>query len=149
MTPGVFSLSPGNLPAPFYLKSAMMGGRDLAHEALPVASGTGPIDVAIADDGGAMQGRLEDANGDPAAGWAFVLRDGRLAATVPAAPDGNFKVSSLPPGDYRVFGWDEIDLAEWADSDWMRRYGGSGVGVTVSAGQTADVKLVRVTIPRD
>jgi len=149
VTPGVYSLVAGNFPAPFYLKSAVMGGRDLAREAVPIGAGSGQIDVVIADDSGTVQGRIEDANGDAATGWATILRDGRASVNVRTDADGSFKAAGFAPGDYRVFGWDDIDQAEWADAEWMRRFGGSGVSVTVNAGQSAEVRVARLAIPRE
>jgi hypothetical protein len=148
VTPGVYSLIAGSLPAPFYLKSAMMGGRDLARDTAPMGAGSGQIDVVIADDSGSLKGRMENSNGDAATGWVTILRDGRAPVNVQTDADGSFKAAGLAPGDYRVFGWDDIDQAEWADPEWMRRFGGSGMAAAVSAGQTAEVKVARVAIPR-
>jgi hypothetical protein len=77
----------------------------------------------------------------------MVLRDGRQPIPLMSSPDGHFKVSGLAPGDYRVFAWDDFTQVEYADPDWMRRNSGSGVAVSVTAGQTVDVKLVQAKVP--
>ena len=34
--------------------------------------------------------------------------------------------AGLAPGDYAVYGWDDIQQVEYADPEWMRRNGGQG-----------------------
>jgi hypothetical protein len=147
-TPGTYALYV-NAPAPFYLKSAMLGGRDLSREVVPILQAAGPIDVVLADDAGSIEGQLQDLNGEGVAGWAMAVKDGRSPVGVMTGPDGSFKISALSPGDYRVYGWDDFLQVEWGDADWMRRNAGSGVAVSVGAGPASTVKVVRVTTPRD
>jgi hypothetical protein len=145
-TPGVYMLNV-NVPSPFYLKSALLGGRDLSHDAVPLTQAAGPIDVVIADDAGFVHGRLEDSNGEAVSGWVMLFRDGHPPLSQPAGADGTFKIGGLAPGDYRVFGWNDSNQVEWADPDWMRRNAGTGVAVSVAAGQTAETKITRATVP--
>ncbi len=35
-------------------------------------------------------------------------------------------------GDYTIYAWDDPNAVEYADQDWMRRYGGGGLVVTPS-----------------
>jgi hypothetical protein len=147
-TPGAYLLN-ANVPPPFYLKSAMLNGRDLSREAVTLGQSGGTIDVVIADDAGSVSGQIVDANGEAVSGWVMLLREGHPPLSNAVGPDGKFRLQGLPPGDYRVFGWDDFQQVEWADADWMRRNAGAGVAVTVSAGQSADAKVTRVVVPRD
>ena len=146
--PGSYLLNV-NVPAPYYVKGAMLGGHDMIRETMPILQSTGPIQVLIGDDSGSVQGQVQDGNGDGAAGWVMLWREGRPQVMAPAGPDGRFKMTGVPPGDYTVYAWDDIQQVEYADADWMRRHAGSGVPVTVSAGQSAEVKLTRVVAPRE
>ncbi|HVW84108.1 MAG TPA: carboxypeptidase-like regulatory domain-containing protein [Bryobacteraceae bacterium] len=130
------------LPPPFYLKSATLGGRDIARAEIPIAQAAGPIDVALSDDSGSIEGQAEDSNGQPAASWIMALGEGRAARTALSGPDGHFKMDGLPPGDYRVYAWDDGREVEYADPDWMKQHG-SGVTVTVQAGQSQQLKLTQ------
>lgn len=64
--------------------------------------------VAVAREGGfaQMRGRLRRANQDPVAGGAvgaIRAQDGRLAAVVLSASDGDWVIKDLPPGDYHIY----------------------------------------------
>lgn len=144
--PGSYTLMV-NMPAPWYVKSAMLDGRDISREAIPLTQNAGPVQVVLGDDGGSIQGQLQDSDGNGIAGWTMVAQDGRPPVGFPTAPDGHFKIGGLAPGDYKVYGWDDFTRVEYVDPDWMRRNGGSGVSATVTAGQSADVKVTRVTVP--
>jgi hypothetical protein len=148
VTPGNYTLYVG-APPPFYLKSAMMGGLDISKEPISLNQAGGAVDVVLADDAGILQGRLEDASGDPASGMVMLLRDGHPPIPSSVGPDGRFRIAALAPGDYRVYGWDDFQQVEYNDPDWMRRNGGSAVTVTISAGQTADTKVIRTAVPRE
>jgi hypothetical protein len=136
-----------NVPAPFYAKRAILGGRDLLREAVPITQPGGSIEVVVGDDAGSVQGQIADASGEGLAGWVMVWQEGRQPVAAMSSADGHFKVAGLAPGDYRVFAWDDFQQVEYADPDWMRRNGGGGVAVSVASGQTADAKPVLVRVP--
>ncbi len=145
MSPGAyrFDVFP---PSPFYVKSATLAGQDILNSEFSVAQAAGPIDIVLSDDGGSIEGDIVDADGQPTVGGGIIaLRNGR--ATVIQGV-GHFKLPNLAPGDYTVYAWDEANQVEYADQDWMRRYGGSGTAVTVSAGQNVQVKLTQQKVPQ-
>jgi hypothetical protein len=146
--PGNYTLNV-NVPAPFYMRSAMLGGRDISKEPIPILQATGPVEVTIADDSGSIQGQVEDANGDPATAFVMVMREGKPPVILNVGPEGHYKAGGLAPGDYKVYAWDDFQQVAYADPEWMKRNATSGVTVTVTAGQTTDQKLVRATAPRD
>jgi hypothetical protein len=58
--------------------------------------------------------------------------------------DGSFKISTVPPGDYLAYAFDDVRMVEYAEPDWMRQHAGPGVPVTIAPGSTATVSLVRM-----
>ena len=56
-------------------------------------------------------------------------------------------MNGLASGNYQVYAWNDPTQVEYGDAEWMRRYGGSGVGVTVRAGKSSQAKLVLQTSP--
>lgn len=147
----ISDVEPGNYrlelspPAPFYLKSATLGGRDMMASEVTVGQGAGTIEIVISDDGGVVEGDVS-VDDSPAAAWVFLQRDGSPSRNVVTDANGHFKISTLPPGDYRVYAWDDNNNVEYANPEWMQR-NGKGVAVTVDAGQTVQVKLVRQNAP--
>jgi hypothetical protein len=144
-TPGTYRLrasAPG-----FFLKSATLGGHDISHGEFTLDSASGPIEIVFSDSGGTLEGDVTLEDGSPATeALVMLLRDGELIRMMPVS-NGAFDAYNLPPGDYKVYAWDSARNVEYADPEWMQQNGGAGVEVTVSAGQTAHVKLARQTAP--
>jgi carboxypeptidase family protein len=140
-TPGTYRLE-GTPPPPFYIKSAMLGGRDLTREEVLIGQSAGQLDIVIGDDGGSIEGVVQDSDGQPAARAAVMaMQEGRSPRNFMGGADGHFRLANLPPGDYRIYAWDDITQVEYADPEWMKHHGGKGQSVTVSPGQTASLML--------
>jgi hypothetical protein len=135
-------------PAPWYVKSATLGGQDILNSEVPISQAAGPVEVILRDDGGSIEGDVADANGQPVATGILLLRNTIRAANSTSQPNGHFKFQNVAPGDYTIYAWDEPNDVEYADQDWMRRNGGGGVPVTVTAGQNQQVKLTQQLVPR-
>jgi hypothetical protein len=78
---------------------------------------------------GSLEGDVVDADGRPATGGVVALRNGRA---VVARATGHFKLQNVTPWDYAVYAWDDPAEVAYTDTEYMRRYAGTGVAVTVS-----------------
>jgi hypothetical protein len=134
-------------PAPFYVKSVTLGGRDISNSDFMVAPGAGNIEVVLADDGGAVEGDVSTDDG-PSPAWVLVQKDGVSSRNARTDASGHFKIDNLPPGDYKVYAWDDNSNVEYGNPEWMRQ-NGKGVAVSVAPGQTASVKVSRQTAPAE
>jgi hypothetical protein len=147
LTPGNYRLD-GFPPGPFYVKSATLNGIDILRQEVSIAQSAGPIEIVLSDDSGAIDVQVTGSDDQPlASSGVMFLQDGmppRIAAT---APDGHIKLQALAPGDYRIYAWDDASQVEYADADWMQRYGGGGVSVSLQAGQTAQVTVKQQAVP--
>jgi hypothetical protein len=143
MAPGSYRLAISP-PAPFYVKSATLEGQDILNGEFVLSPGSGSIAIALGDDGGSIEGDVVDADGQPATGGVIALRNTRA---VVARATGHFKLQNVAPGDYTVYAWDDPAEVAYADTEWMRRYAGSGVTVTVTASQSSQVKLTQQKLP--
>ena len=145
MVPGSFRVDP-NPPAGFYVASATLAGQDILHNEIPISQAAGPIEITLRDDGGAIEGDIVDAAGQPAAAGVLLLKGSTRAANL-IQPNGHFKLQGIAPGDYTIYAFDDVTSVQYADPDWMRRNGTGGASVTVSAGQTTQLKLTQQTAP--
>jgi hypothetical protein len=134
-------------PPPYYVRSATLAGQDVLNTDVQISQAAGPIEIVLRDDGGSIEGDVVDAAGQPAAAGILLMRDTIRVASQMSQPNGHFKLQNLPPGDYTIYAWDDPNEVEYADPEWMRRYGGSGVAVTVTAGQNAQIKLTEQLVP--
>ena len=134
-------------PAPFYLKSATMGGRDMLASDVPIGPGATAIEVVISDDGGVVEGDVT-ADDMPTAAWIYLERNGVPSRNAVADSKGHFRIEGLPPGNYKVYAWDDNTRVEYGNPEWMTR-NGKGVSVSIGEGETAQVKLVRQVAPSE
>jgi len=146
-------LMPGNYrldafpPGPFYVKSATLNGIDILRQEVSIAQSAGPIEIVLSDDSGAIDAQVTADDDQPLASSAvMLLQDGLRPRIAASGPDGHVKLQGLAPGDYRIYAWDDIQQVEYADTDWMRRYGGGGVSASVQAGQTAQATVKQQTV---
>ena len=60
-------------------------------------------------------------------------RRGRPDAFKSARTDdaGRFQIGKIPPGEYRVFAWNDVDVDEWLDSDFVKKYEEEGTPVHI------------------
>ena len=132
-------------PTPFYVKSVTLGGRDISNSDFIVAPGAGNIEVVLADDGGTVEGDVSTDDG-PSPAWVLLQKDGISSRNARADASGHFKIDNLPPGDYKVYAWDDNTNVEYGNPEWMRQ-NAKGVAVTVAPAQTAQARVTRQTAP--
>jgi len=133
-------------PAPYYVQSAMLGGQDMVGAEVAISPGAGPIVLTLSDDGGSVEGDVVDANGQPCAASVMLVR-GPRATIMNVTPTGHFRLANVAPGDYMIYAWDDATQVQYAAPEWMRRYAGGGLPVSVSAGQNSQIKLTRQQVP--
>jgi hypothetical protein len=54
---------------------------------------------------------------------------------------GRFTISGVPPGDYKLFAWDEIDRGAYLDPDFLQPYEDFGKAVRVEEGSNVTLQL--------
>src|SRR5437773_7274095 len=104
------------------------------HLAIGIAAGAVLVaasSVRAADDGGSVQGVVNDASGQPVAGAFVKLKNEqrRLTFLVISKAQGQFDAKDLPPGQYSVQG-----VGAEFQSDWF-------TNVSVASGSSAKVGL--------
>ena len=111
----------------------------------------GTLAVTLGANPGQLQGTVTDAQGRPATGSQVVLVPAQRSRTdlyKPASPDpnGHFAMTSIAPGDYKIFSWDAIAPFSYFDPDFMKMYESQGQIIHVDEGssQTADLKALPV-----
>jgi hypothetical protein len=147
LPPAGFTLE-ASPPLPFYIKSATLGGQDVLHGGFSVAKGVGPLEIVLRDDAGSVEGETVDGDGLPVpSGVVLVPSRGGRPVNTQTGLNGHFNMANIPPGEYMIYAWDNLQDAEYADDYWLRKYGGNGVAVTVETGQKVPVKLTRQATP--
>jgi hypothetical protein len=152
VSPGEFIVGPVTGLAPgFYVKDARFNQADVLGQPLRFfAGGAGTLEIVLSSKAGNVTGTTVDAAMRGAAGAQVVLVPERerkrtdLYKTAASDANGRFLFRSVPPGDYRLFGWEALESYAYFDQDLLRRLESQGVPVHVSesAGNTVTLKII-------
>lgn len=124
-----------------YLKAVRLGGMNVLDRSLDLTQGDvpGPIEVVLSAAGGRVEGTVLQDNQQPAAGATVVLvpdsgrrhRPDLFRSTV-ADDSGNFVLRGIPPGEYRLLAWEDVESGAWLDADFLRGFERSGETLSIS-----------------
>jgi hypothetical protein len=153
---GTYDVVFAQVPKGYYVKSARCGERDVLAERLSVpSSGTVPVDVMLASDGGRVEGAVTDREGRTAAGATVVLvPDPPLRAradrfrSVTTDQYGHYGFEAVPPGEYTLFAWDDADESDWTDPQFLEKHEKEGSRLTVIARENSAVRAKMIAVIR-
>ncbi len=147
-------VAPPALGTNWWLRSAIVSGRDLLDSSLTLTPGadvTGAM-LTITDRQTTLAGALQLSSGRPAPDYFIVVfpvdatlrvaNSRRLKSTRPAT-DGSFSFSNLPAGDYVLAALTDLDPDDWQTSAFLSSVEPSGVRVTIQEGQKT-VQVLRI-----
>jgi hypothetical protein len=147
----VVNVSPGLEKG--YVRSIQAGNTDILNDGLRSGSTTGEIRIVIGTNPGAVTGIARDENGAPLSNVTVALlpdeyHRNRIDLYRSAASDdaGRYSFDRVPPGDYRIFAWEDVEKDQWRDPTFMRQHENRGKGITVGEGTSvkADPDVIRL-----
>lgn len=145
--PDHYDLKLGGLPREAYVKTARAGETDVLAEGLTVTgAGTIYIAIALAFDGGAVQGVVRDKNQQPVSGATILLAPDRrsradLFASTTSDQNGHYEMAAIAPGNYKLFAWEDAEPKAWEDSDFLKEYETLGEKTVLEPSARASVDL--------
>jgi Carboxypeptidase regulatory-like domain len=137
----------GGLPDGYYLKSVKLAGREMPDATLDLSYGGGQVEVVLAPAAGDVTGVVQNSRGEPAASVQVTAvpasgslrRDMNKLVTTDAM--GNFTLHGLPPGEYKIFAWEEVETNAWMDRDYRQPFESQSASAKVDASTTPAVTL--------
>ena len=145
--PDHYVLGLGRLPREAYVKSARAGETDVLADGLTVTgAGTIEIAIAVASDGGAVQGVVRDKNQRPVPGATILLAPDRrsradLFKSTTSDQNGHYEFAVIAPGNYKLLASEDVEPGAWEDSDFLKHYEKLGEKVVLEPGARASVDL--------
>jgi Carboxypeptidase regulatory-like domain len=137
-----------------YVKSIRLGNRDILNEGLHLESRPdASLQIVIAMNGGTLDGRALDDNGKPVPNARVVLvpvtsrrQRGDLYKSVSTGDSGNFQLSGIAPGDYKLFAWERVEEGAWQDANFLSLYEDRGKAIRIGEGGrvTAEARVIPV-----
>jgi hypothetical protein len=142
------------LSAGMYVKSLRYAGQEQNGMILDVASGSpGTLDINVAADAADVSGRVQDANGTAIPRAIVTLwQPGDQPSAAPryfalsqSDQGGSFRIQSVPPGDYQILAWEQIDSSFLGSPELFNLFSGSATPVKLEPSGHSNVDLKAVT----
>jgi hypothetical protein len=138
--------------AGWQVKSVRANGLDLTDSGIDLGSqGLSGVEIELTNRPQQVSGTVTDSKGAAAADYIVVAfaQDrarwlspmNRYTAVARPAPDGTFKVTTLPPGEYYAVALDAIDLNDWQDPDSLEGLSRVATPFALTAGDTRTIEL--------
>jgi hypothetical protein len=138
--------------AGIYLKSVRMGDRILAEPRIDAGEKLEPLMVVLGADTGELDGTVVNAKGDPVArARVDAIADGdhalRTDFSRSAFSDekGQFKISDLTPGQYKIFAWENVPDGAPQDPEFRKPFDKQALSVSVQPKRRANVKITAIS----
>ena len=152
--PGSYRVSVMGAPAEWWLRTAIIGGRDVLDDALEVGRGgdVSGATLTLTDRHSELAGALQTPTGSAATDYFVVVlpvnreqwrpQSRRIRSARPAS-DGRFAFSDLPAGDYLLAALGDLDPADLDDRAFLEQLTAAGVKVSLGEGQrtTQDLRI--------
>jgi len=127
-----------------YLKSARLGDVDVLEQGLrmpPVSDAT--LEILVGTNPGSVQGRTAGKGATVVLVPDSARRNQRtLFKAIQPGASGEFAFAKVPPGDYKLFAWQEENGGPWLDPEYLRRYEDRGTPVRVEEGKATLVERI-------
>ena len=148
---GEYRLAVNGLGNTLYIKEARLGQMDVLQPGFtlnPPVSGT--LDITLGSNPGQLTGTVTDTTLKPVSGVQAVLIPDQsrtrqdLYKTATTDQEGRFTLRGIPPGDYRLFAWEDIEPFSYFDATILRQYEQQGklVHIQEAAADNVDVKII-------
>ena len=164
----IVQLFGGNAQNNFYLKSVILGGRDV--DTGFTVNGPATLNLVVSTKAGMIEGTVVDSSNDSAdtAASKSLTNDHPIAnATVVAVPEekyrevpnrfasgstdqnGSFVIHGLAPGSYTVYAWRQLEESLWRDPDFLKSQTANGTTVRVDENSSQKLQLKLSSTPED
>jgi hypothetical protein len=145
------------LPQGTYIKSIRISGQDVTRQLLDLTSGAaGNLDVVLGNKPAAISGTITKATTESLPGLVILVPEGGAPVQpeygpVPGGPleasvdqNGAFSVANVPPGEYRVYAFEEFDRTEGYDPAYLKKFESSSEKIKLGEGDTKTLSLKQI-----
>jgi 5-hydroxyisourate hydrolase-like protein (transthyretin family) len=151
--PGEYRVFVTPLPPGYYIKQARNDQEDILNQPWVVGGSVrGALDVVLSSNAGQIDGTVTNSKLQTISAIQVVLipdqnRDrSELFRTVVTNQDGQFRMVSVPPGDYRLYAWETLEPNSYYDPEVLTHYEPHSKPIKVLEGAklTTELKLIPV-----
>jgi hypothetical protein len=132
-------------PEELYVKSISLSGEDISATGLNLSAGAAlvGVDIVLSANGASIEGTVENGEGTRVTLLpADQARAGMLSRSVTAGANGKFSFSSVAPGRYKIFAWEDVDTNRVLyDAEFRKPYESKGLMVDLAPKQKETVQM--------
>jgi hypothetical protein len=144
---------PGASGAPWMLKAVRAGGANAVDDGIEFKAGENVdgIEIELTSHAPLLTGTVHDATGNAVVGSSVLLFPAdRQQWTTPTTrhfaasrtdQNGQFKTSTLPPGNYYALALDGQEPGDWQDPDYLETLRRDATEFSLSEGETKTLNL--------
>jgi carboxypeptidase family protein len=148
-----YKINVPNLPQDYYLKSVRVAGREVANNNVVIGGKHTEIELLVSPLGGHIEGTVTNANQEPAsASNIFLVPDGferippDMIRSVRSDLKGKFVLRGVPPGIYKLFAWNDVDVNEVLNQpDLLKNHESEAQSIRVEESGKYDIELKPVS----
>jgi 5-hydroxyisourate hydrolase-like protein (transthyretin family) len=142
--------TPASLPAALqnaYVKSIRLGSTDVLNGTLHIeGKPSALLEIVIGKNAGGIDGQVTANTQGSAADVSVVLmpevrRRSELYRATTTDVAGRFHFDRVPPGDYKIFAWEEVQDGTWYDPEFLRTVENRGTPIRILEGRTENARI--------
>jgi len=134
--------------AGLYLKSVRLGDRPLAQPRIDATEKLEPLTIVLGADTGELEGAVENSKGGPAVrARVDAISTDRPEFNRSAFSDetGRYKIADLPPGQYKIFAWENVPAGAPQDPDFRKPFNKQSASVSIGPKGRANLKITAIS----
>ena len=144
--PDVYRVNVAGAPDGSYVKAIRFGGEDITGKNLDLTYGAGgDMAVVISPNAADLSGVVRNENGEgvPGVSVQVYLAD-ELKRTAITDQNGSYHLTSLAPGDYRIYAWEDIEPGLGQEPSFRKNFEGrAGVSkLEEKSHESVELKLI-------
>jgi hypothetical protein len=157
MQPGEYSVNVTGLPGDLYVRSAFLAEAGVLEKPLAIYNvpPQAELQILLGADGSQVTGVVFDQENVPVTGAQVTLIPAGngplrldLYQTATTGPGGTFTFRGVMPGDYKVFGWDNLEPNAQLNTEYMRNYQDRGTALRIGPSERATMSLRQIQVER-
>ena len=138
-----YLLSVSGLPRGAFVKSARADQSDILAQGLDLTGGAAPanLTIVISPRGATLSGAVQS----PGAIVVLIPNESsRRPQSTIADHTGAFSIVGIPPGEYKLYAWEEVAADAWLDPDFLKPFENKCESVTLREGEqkTLTIKAI-------
>jgi hypothetical protein len=136
-----------------YIQDIRQSGRSIYDSGLSVGGGPAEVEFVINTKGATVNGTVLNAAQRPfaSAQVALVPHESRrqnpaLYKTAISDAAGNFTISGVAPGEYKLFAWEYVPATAWMNPDFLSRHEARGQSITLASGSPVEAHVILIPL---